>query len=72
MSLNITSDMPFCYICNRIVEVVGRNMYPDCEESLFSWGHTSRLFKRSISESVNITEKVEITPKEGESDSRET
>jgi hypothetical protein len=58
--------MPYCYICNRTVEIVTVNESPEYEESVFSCGHTSKLFKRSITEGLRITENVQVTPEKGE------
>jgi len=58
--------MPYCYICNRTVDILTVNKSTEYEESVFGCGHTSKLFKRSITEGVRITENVEVTPKKGE------
>lgn len=58
--------MPYCFICNKNVEVSKINKFPEYEQSVFDCGHTSKHIVRSIVEGLTSTENIEVTPKEGE------
>src|SRR5438034_10987545 len=60
------SRKPYCLICNKEVEVLRVNELPGYWETIFSCNHSSKLFKRTISEGFKITEGIEIAPNEGE------